>query len=256
MKYHIDTIPIWDAYHENSECPLCLLFEKNEAAYVDSFLGGSVMEPETRTMTNEQGFCQHHLHQLYEAKLRHPLALMIHTHLKEVMGDLNKDFKALEHALTQADGLPMTSKAINSISGKGPDANAAAGLEAHLKKQQDSCILCGNLDRLMNRYAFTIGHLWHTDKEFNQLFTASRGFCQPHFALMLNVNRSELPLSARRPFIKALLTLQRENLVRIEGELAWYIDKMDYNKRDLPWGTSKDALLRTLMKLRGSTYQD
>ena len=42
MKYHLDTIPVWDAYHEEGECPLCILEDKSEKSYVDSFLGGSV----------------------------------------------------------------------------------------------------------------------------------------------------------------------------------------------------------------------
>ena len=30
MKYKLETIPVWDAFKENSECPLCTLEEKNE----------------------------------------------------------------------------------------------------------------------------------------------------------------------------------------------------------------------------------
>lgn len=25
MKYHLDTIPVWDAYKQQSPCPLCIL---------------------------------------------------------------------------------------------------------------------------------------------------------------------------------------------------------------------------------------
>ena len=70
MKYHLDTIPVWDAYHEESECPFCILKDNSEKAYVDSFLGGSVMEPDTRIEVNDTGFCPHHNELLYQAQNR------------------------------------------------------------------------------------------------------------------------------------------------------------------------------------------
>ena len=48
MKQHIDTIPVWEAYQADCECPLCRIRLKNETMYVDNFLGASVMEPSTR----------------------------------------------------------------------------------------------------------------------------------------------------------------------------------------------------------------
>ena len=56
MRYHIDTIPVWDALKQQGECPLCALRRSIEAADVDRFLGGSVMEPDTRVRVNEKGF--------------------------------------------------------------------------------------------------------------------------------------------------------------------------------------------------------
>ena len=56
MRYHIDTIPVWDALKQQGECPLCALRRSIEAADVDRFLGGSVMEPDTRVRVNEKGW--------------------------------------------------------------------------------------------------------------------------------------------------------------------------------------------------------
>ena len=52
MRYHIDTIPVWDAMKLNGECPLCALRRKVEMEDVDRFLGGSVMEPDTVSYTH------------------------------------------------------------------------------------------------------------------------------------------------------------------------------------------------------------
>ena len=43
MKYQLETIPVWEAYEKEGECPLCELVEKLESHYVDFFLGHSVM---------------------------------------------------------------------------------------------------------------------------------------------------------------------------------------------------------------------
>ena len=61
MKYHIDTIPVWDAYKAADECSLCVLEYQSERAYIDFFLSGSVMEPDTRIEVNKFGFCPSHI---------------------------------------------------------------------------------------------------------------------------------------------------------------------------------------------------
>ena len=43
----------------------------------------------------------------------------------------------------------------------------------------------------------------------------------------------------------------QHNLQRLEKELNWYTQKFDYRNQDAPWGDSKDALERTVNKLRG-----
>ena len=67
MNQHIDTIPVWDAYKTDCECPLCVLAKKNEEEYVDNFLGASVMEPDRRVEVNEKGFCRRHFEMMFDA---------------------------------------------------------------------------------------------------------------------------------------------------------------------------------------------
>ena len=38
MRYHIDTIPVWDAVKLDGECPLCALRRKLELGEVERFL--------------------------------------------------------------------------------------------------------------------------------------------------------------------------------------------------------------------------
>ena len=48
MRYHIDTIPVWDAMKLDGECLLCALERKTELGEAERYLGASVMEPDTR----------------------------------------------------------------------------------------------------------------------------------------------------------------------------------------------------------------
>ena len=38
---------------------------------------------------------------------------------------------------------------------------------------------------------------------------------------------------------------------RVEADLNWFTLKFDYRNRDKPWGSSRDAVERALIKLRG-----
>ena len=44
-QVHLDTIPIWDAYKLDTECPLCALEDACEKQFLDIALGGAMMEP-------------------------------------------------------------------------------------------------------------------------------------------------------------------------------------------------------------------
>ena len=83
MRYHIDTIPVWDALKLDTECPLCVLRRQIERGEVDRFLGGSVMEPDVRIRVNAKGFCRRHHVLLYAQQNRLGHALMTHTHMRE-----------------------------------------------------------------------------------------------------------------------------------------------------------------------------
>ena len=233
MRQHLDTIPIWDAYKSGCECPLCAIEAHNEAMYVDNFLGGSVMEPSVRIEVNEKGFCKDHFKQLYDMKNRLGLALMAHTYLKESMKKL--------------DGQQFEKKSLfgKKDKGSGSAADDVAG----------GCIICERLGNTMYRYALTLCYMWKHEAEFKKALRASKGFCNPHYALMLRAATEELgggDLEALRGELKAV---QLENLARIEKDIEWFTLKFDYRNADKPWGTSQDAVERTLNKLRGRTIE-
>ena len=118
MRYHIDTIPVWDAVKLEGECPLCALRRKNELLDVERFLGASVMEPDTRIQVNDRGFCAHHQVLLYAQKNRLGHALMMHTHLKETMGKLAPLMEEAKAAAGKSAATPVLKRWMGKTEGK------------------------------------------------------------------------------------------------------------------------------------------
>lgn len=239
MKQHLDTIPIWDAYKTACECPLCAIRAANEEQYVDNFLGGSVMEPDTRIEVNEKGFCQRHLKMLYDMRNRLGLALMAHTHLKQVIARL----EAME------EGAPKSRGMLRRLTGKEPQQQSGAAALSQ------GCILCDRLNNTMYRYVLTLLYMWKKEPEFRKAFAQSKGFCLYHYAQVMDAAPEELSGSELEEFCRTLRTLELENLHRIEKDIEWFTLKFDYRNQDKPWGESRDAVERTLNKLRGDVVR-
>ncbi len=67
----IYTIPVNEAFEASAAdkscgCPICALYNKLEEDELDLILGASMMEPDVRVKTNEQGFCEKHLELLQD----------------------------------------------------------------------------------------------------------------------------------------------------------------------------------------------
>lgn len=240
MRQHLDTIPLWDAFKTECECPLCHVRAINEENYVDNFLGGSVMEPDVRIEVNQKGFCDRHFKMLFDAKNRLGLALMGHTYLKETIARVRQNAQRAKEEASGAARNPL-----NRLRGK----NLSAGEEA--ARLASGCILCDRLNNTMYRYALTLAYMWKTEADFRRVFEQSKGFCLPHYAQLIAVAPEELSGKDLTGFIDALTALEEKNLARLEKEIEWFTLKFDYRNADKPWGASQDAVERTLNKLRG-----
>lgn len=227
MTEHLDTAPLWDAYRAGGECPLCDLESQNEAAYVETFLGGSVMEPAVRMEVNQKGFCEKHMGRLYAAGNRLGLALMADTRLKEVIAR------------------------VRAASAAAPDRGGFWKKHAPAPDFVGGCVLCERLENTMTRYAATLCWLWGGDEAFKALFAASKGFCVKHYAAVRGAAPGELTGKNLERFLQKLDEVEIENLERVEKDLDGFTQKFDYRNRDKPWGESRDALPRAVNKLRG-----
>lgn len=236
MRYHIDTIPLWDAFRAGGECPLCTLEKGLEDSFLDSYLGGSVMEPETRVAVNEEGFCPRHIHSLFAADKKLPVALMMHTHLgtlREKMAPLFSE--AAEPAGRRRRNAPDPLDALQDLAASARDA----------------CIICRRTGEVMARYVETVLVLWQREEEFRTLFAEGRGFCLGHFAALLREGRRKRPFFNPAPFLAALCDQQQQALERLDEELKGFTRQFDYRSDTTDWGSSRDALPRTILKING-----
>ena len=114
MKYHIDTIPVWDAMKRDGECLLCALERKTELGEAERYLGASVMEPDIRVQVNKKGFCRKHHGMLFGMSNRLGHALMLESHTIETRERMAATFAKLNSAAE----LLQNVSAIGKLGGK------------------------------------------------------------------------------------------------------------------------------------------
>ena len=248
MKYHIDTIPIWDAAKRDGECLLCALERKTELDEADRYLGASVMEPDVRIRVNNKGFCRKHHSMLYGMSNRLGHALMLESHTIENRRRLEKSWKNLEKAASSLNSATLGEK----ISGKARSYTQAIVEEAKaIQEMAGSCVMCETIQENMLRYLHTFFHLYQNDSEFRRKFQEGKGLCLPHLGQLLEVATEELSGKELAEFVTALAGNEKKNLDRIQEDISWFIKKFDYRFEKEDWKNSKDAVERTVNKSRG-----
>ncbi len=245
MRYHIDTIPVWDAVKLDGECPLCFLRRKTEHLLVDRYLGASVMESDTRIQVNDKGFCPPHQHMLYAKQNRLGHALMMHSHMVHTQKKFQEYLAQATAAAREAAGQPV----LKRLARRGATCTNDAAQAIH--DLTDSCVLCDSLTDTMKRYAYTMLHLWKTDEGFVKAVRESKGFCMKDTALLIDMAREHLNPAQQVSLLEALSALAESNFTRTAEDLEWFTLKFDYRNADQPWKNSKDALERAVQKLRG-----
>ncbi len=246
MRYHIDTIPVWDAMKLDGECFLCALHRKNELIEVDRYLGASVMEPDVRIQVNAKGFCSHHQRLLYGMDNRLGHALMLESHVAETRERLARACKAIRGASKGSASLR------DRLTGKAPSVQKSMDdAAAELEKLTATCIICDTIEENMGRYLHTFFHLYQNDTEFRKRFEGCKGMCIDHAAELLRLAPTELRGDTLATFADTVCRLETEAFDRMQEDISWFCRKFDYRYYDEPWKNSRDAVERTVNKLRG-----
>ncbi|HHX18383.1 MAG TPA: ABC transporter substrate-binding protein [Clostridium sp.] len=253
MKEKIYTIPVTDAFKNDCECPMCILEKKLEDENVEYILGPFLMEPEGRMQTNKEGFCQKHFEMLYNTQAnRLGLGLIVDTHLCEQNDILKKLYDKNEEILRKDSEISMIKNLSGKITSKQTESKKfVASLIEKLDELANSCTICNRLNKTMDRYVDVILYLYFKEDDFKNLFDSQKGFCLKHLKLLLEGTKKYLPPKETAIFINKLMSIQIQNMERIQEEVNWFTKKFDYRYNDAPWNNSKDALLRSIQKLVG-----
>ena len=243
MKEHLDTIPVNEAFEKEDECPFCYLERQVEQKAIRYALGpsASYMEPDVRAATDAMGFCRQHYKKMYDYGNSLGNALMMQTYYVGMRRELDAQ---ITNFIT-----PEKKK----LFGKKPEGELP--LLQWLRQKNSTCFLCNKINYNMNRYYATYFHLIK-DEEFRKKAEAGKGFCLHHFEKLLEVAQEKLPNGQMDWFYSTVLTQMQQNLSRVHGDLDWFIEKFDYRNASAPWKNSKDAVSRSMQKLKGLNPAD
>lgn len=236
MAETIYTIPINEAFDACAgevvcECPLCRLYDKFENDELDLILGASMMEPDVRIKTNEQGFCREHYGMMLERKNRLGMALMLQSHLEE----LSEGFSGSAGDLVRGVGATLSSR---------------------LDKLENSCYVCGRIENSFGRMLNNALYLWENDSEFRKKISAQKLFCLPHFRTLTELARKRLPKKKFTEFYRSAADVTNGYLTSLKEDIDLFCRKFDYRYQDEPWGNAKDSVERAVKFLGGDIHRE
>ena len=233
MKEKIYTIPLSEAYEEDCECPFCKIEQRLEQEAVEYSLGASMMEPDSRVNSNEKGFCRRHYAQMLQTQGKAlSLALVLDTHLAQVVEQTEEILKK-----KQQGGLFKKGQAKHEE------------LAEFLDKIECSCVICEKLRSTLEKFACTFWEMYQKEADFHKTVNESKGFCMPHFSLLLHMAAKELHGAALAELTEELMAVEMKNLRRVNEDVNWFTKKFDYRYQDAPWKNAKDAPPRAIAKI-------
>lgn len=235
----IYTIPVNDAYNIKTKCPFCTLYNEAEAQYLEYYMGPSLMEPDTRKLTNKLGFCPSHMGLLnIKASNRLGIALMIHTHLKDINSDIMRDLKA---------SIPTKASLL-----KGRDNEYKGKLKKlaiKINQRTSSCPICDNINITMDRYIEVVLYLYKHDPDFKMKFDNTDNHCLPHVAMLLQTISEKLSQNDSADILEALYNGLLAGSDSLTDDVEKFTLKFDYRNKDIPWGNSKNSTQRAMRYL-------
>ncbi len=235
MKIVLETIPLWDALKENTECPVCSLMKAAEKDSIGYYLSSAIMTPEVRVETNRHGFCPVHFVALTERGNPQSLALLMDTYY----GENEEHFKKGFRDISSASSPRQVDKSVER-------------LKKEAEERERGCLICSRMNDRLYRYAFTLSSLFESDGEFRSAFLSSKGLCLHHTFIVSAIAGDALRGESYTSFQKALFRLLEENLKRVREDDWWMTQKYKSENQDKPWRGAEDAHKRAVMKLVGS----
>ena len=227
----IYSIPVNEAFdkckeHPECGCPICTLYKKLQEDELDIILGASMMEPDIRIKTNEQGFCLTHYNMMLTRRRILGMGLMMESHLKEVM-------KKLDGPVILGD--------------KRKAAITALG------KLECDCYVCTRIEKNLDAMIATVCYLFETDNNgFRKKFAAQPYFCLPHYRAMMDYASKKLNKRIYQDMYSVAQGIEKAYMETLTEDVSWFCKKFDYRYDKEPWYNSKDSVKRAIRFLGGT----
>lgn len=226
----IYTIPVneaFDAVAEKPElgCPFCSLYRRLQGDELDIILGASMMEPDIRIKTNEQGFCHNHYGMMQRRKRMLGIGLMLESHLDEV---------------------------IKKVDGKTLLGSKASATVSALDALERDCYVCARIEKNLSAMLSTAVYLWESDAEFRDKLAKAPYFCLPHYKRMIDYASKKMSAKSFKELYKVVHDIEKKYAEALKGDVSWFCKKFDYRYDEEPWYNSKDSIPRAEKFLSGS----
>lgn len=226
MKETICTIPINDIFMPKDGCPICRMEKMLEEQYVKFITGDAMMEPNIRIETNKKGFCHRHFSQMFEGGQKLPNALILESHLQEIIDNY------------------MPKK----LKGK-PDKKQLEGIKTELS----SCYVCDRIKWDMHHFMATIFVEWAKGEEFRKLYNEQPFICLKHYSFIMEAATAKggLPSKHLADFHAETAALTKNYLESLKSDITHFCSMFDYRSKGQEWGSSKDSIERSIEFLTG-----
>lgn len=226
MKETICTIPINDIFMPKDGCPICRMEKMLEEQYVKFVTGDAMMEPNIRIETNKKGFCHRHFSQMFEKGQKLPNALILESHLQEIIDNF------------------MPKK----LKGK-PDKKQLEGIKTEL----NSCYVCDRIEWDMRHFMATIFVEWAKGEEFRRLYNEQPFICLKHYSFIMEtaIDKGGMPSKFLADFHAETAALTKNYLESLKGDITHFCSMFDYRSKGQEWGSSKDSIERSIEFLTG-----
>ena len=217
-------------------CPICQLEQSAVERYLDNLFYESVNDGQVRErLRASMGFCREHAWLAVDKRLGNALGFAI------IYQDvINNILKQLESDVT-----PSVSKRWSTLLQQIPEqVSATIQKVLYALTPHKHCIACHQRDKVLHTIISSFVDSLNEPEAISAL-RASEGLCLPHLKKVFELARD-------LETCNLLLSIHREKLESLRGELAEFIRKNDYRFNDEGFGAEGDAWRRAVGKVTGN----
>ena len=231
----IFSIPVLEAFEAceadaSVGCPYCKLYRELQSNELEIILGASMMEPDIRIATNEQGFCNKHYGMMLTRRRMLGMGLILESHLAEVKKKVSAR-ALLKDPSTKS--MPLITKLNND------------------------CYVCGRINKNLDAIISTTVYLYEKDEnDFRRKFDKPAYFCLPHYTALIEYASKKMDKKLFREFFDVAQGIEEKYIDTLSGDVSWFCKKFDYRYEEEPWYNSKDSVARSIKFLTGSEEDD